>query len=123
MLLHSSVTMSCNFGEDAANERKFLCKMAKNGCNNVIDSYGNIGEDFTGRVLLSFGDTPGSFSVVITQMGWEDSGLYVCGAGVYGETGETQELDVHVYESELTIPSVFPLHLPFSLGASLAVSI
>ncbi|XP_010134008.1 PREDICTED: polymeric immunoglobulin receptor [Buceros rhinoceros silvestris] len=107
VLLHSSVTMSCSFGEDAANKRKFLCKMAKNGCNNVIDSYGNVSEDFTGRVLLSFKDSPGSFSVIITQMGWEDSGLYVCGAGVYGETGETQELDVHVYEKS-NVPQTKP---------------
>ncbi|XP_010187201.1 PREDICTED: polymeric immunoglobulin receptor [Mesitornis unicolor] len=96
--LHSTLTTSCSFGEKYVSERKFLCKMEKNGCRNIIDSYGKIDDDYTGRVLLSNKEPPGSFSIVITQMGWEDSGLYLCGVGVHGETGETKELDVHVYE-------------------------
>lgn len=103
--LHSTLTMSCSFGPEFASTRKYLCKMGKSGCYNIIDTYGKVDEDFVGRVLLSNEDTPGSFSIVITQMGWEDSGLYLCGAGVYGESGETKELDVHVYEGEQTIPS------------------
>ncbi|NXN98962.1 PIGR protein, partial [Rhinopomastus cyanomelas] len=96
--LHSTLTMSCSFGEEAASERKFLCRMGKAGCHNIIDSTGDIDEDYTGRILLSNDDTPGSFRVLITQIGWEDSGFYLCGFGFYGESGETKELDVHVYE-------------------------
>ncbi|NXH74594.1 PIGR protein, partial [Hydrobates tethys] len=96
--LHSTLTVSCSFGKENESKRKFLCKMEKNGCRNIIDSYRNIDEDYRGRVLLSNEEPPGSFSIVITQMGWEDSGLYLCGVGSYGEDGETKELDVHVYE-------------------------
>ncbi|NXS60384.1 PIGR protein, partial [Brachypteracias leptosomus] len=96
--LHSSLTMSCSFGVDTVSMRKFLCKIRKSGCQNIIDSYGNIDEEYKGRALLSSESTPGSFSIVITQIDWEDSGLYLCGVGVYGEKGETKELDVHVYE-------------------------
>ncbi|XP_010578154.1 PREDICTED: polymeric immunoglobulin receptor-like [Haliaeetus leucocephalus] len=96
--LHSTLTMSCSFGKEYESWRKFLCKMEKKGCRNIIDSYGNVDKDYTGRALLSNEDLPGSFSIVITQLGWEDSGLYLCGVGVYGEKGETKELDVHVYE-------------------------
>ncbi|NXW57511.1 PIGR protein, partial [Eurystomus gularis] len=96
--LDSSLTMSCSFGADTVSMRKFLCKIGKTGCQNVIDSYGNIGEDYTGRALLSSEETPGSFSIMITQIDWQDSGLYLCGVGVYEENGETKELDVHVYE-------------------------
>ncbi|NXF44610.1 PIGR protein, partial [Oceanites oceanicus] len=96
--LHSTLTVSCSFGEENESKRKFLCKMEKTGCRNIIDSYRNIDEDYTGRALLSNVEPPGSFSIVITQMGWEDSGLYLCGVGFYGEDGETKELDVHVYE-------------------------
>ncbi|XP_026720028.1 polymeric immunoglobulin receptor isoform X2 [Athene cunicularia] len=106
--LHSTLTMSCSFGPDYASVRKFLCKMEKDGCRNVIDSYGNIATDYTGRVLMSSEGTPGSFSVVITQMGWKDSGLYLCGVGFYGEDGETKELDVHVYE-ESKVPQAKPI--------------
>uniref|UniRef100_A0A663MD73 Polymeric immunoglobulin receptor n=1 Tax=Athene cunicularia TaxID=194338 RepID=A0A663MD73_ATHCN len=81
--LHSTLTMSCSFGPDYASVRKFLCKMEKDGCRNVIDSYGNIATDYTGRVLMSSEGTPGSFSVVITQMGWKDSGLYLCGVAFF----------------------------------------
>ncbi|XP_074706503.1 polymeric immunoglobulin receptor isoform X1 [Strix aluco] len=106
--LHSTLTMSCSFGPDYASVRKFLCKMEKDGCQNVIDSYGNIAKDYTGRVLMSSEETPGSFSIVITQMGWKDSGLYLCGVGFYGEDGETKELDVHVYE-ESKVPQAKPI--------------
>ncbi|NXR10112.1 PIGR protein, partial [Semnornis frantzii] len=96
--LHSTVTMTCSFGKEAANERKFLCKLDKSGCHNIIDTYGDVDDDYTGRVLLSNEETPGSFSIMITQMGWQDSGFYLCGYGIYGKSGETKELDVHVYE-------------------------
>ncbi|NXW90753.1 PIGR protein, partial [Alopecoenas beccarii] len=105
--LHSTLTVSCSFGKDNESARKFLCKMEKDGCHNIVDSHGNIDEDYTGRVLLTNEESPGSFSVVITQMDWEDSGLYLCGAGKYGENGETKELDVHVYE-ETNVPQVKP---------------
>ncbi|NXJ40038.1 PIGR protein, partial [Ciconia maguari] len=105
--LHSTLTMTCSFGEAYVSKRKFLCKMVKSGCHNIIDSYGNIDKYYTGRALLSNEETPGSFSVMITQMDWEDSGLYLCGAGVYGESGETKELDVHVYE-EANVPQGKP---------------
>ncbi|XP_054032397.1 polymeric immunoglobulin receptor [Dryobates pubescens] len=96
--LHSTLTMTCNFGEETADERKFLCKLGRSGCRNIIDTYGNVDEDYTGRILMSSEDTRGSFSITITQMGWQDSGFYLCGYGVQGESGETKELDVHVYE-------------------------
>ncbi|KAF1640635.1 UNVERIFIED_CONTAM: Polymeric immunoglobulin receptor, partial [Eudyptes robustus] len=105
--LHSTLTMSCSFGKEYESARKFLCKMEKNGCHNVINSYGNVNKSYTGRALLSNEDLPGSFSIVITQMGWEDSGLYLCGAGTYGESGETKELDVHVYE-QTNVPQAKP---------------
>ncbi|NXQ94220.1 PIGR protein, partial [Sagittarius serpentarius] len=105
--LHSTLTMSCSFGKDYESWRKFLCKMDKNGCHNIIDSHGKVDERYTGRVLLSNEELPGSFSVVITRMGWEDSGLYLCGVGFYGENGETKELDVHVYE-ETSVPQGKP---------------
>ncbi|XP_009325701.1 PREDICTED: polymeric immunoglobulin receptor [Pygoscelis adeliae] len=105
--LHSTLTVSCSFGKEYESVRKFLCKMEKNGCHNIIDSYGNVDKSYTGRALLSNEDLPGSFGIAITQMGWEDSGLYLCGAGFYGESGETKELDVHVYE-ETNVPQAKP---------------
>lgn len=100
MELHGSVTMTCSFGADTVSMRKYLCKMEKNVCNNIIDTYGKIDEDFTGRALLSNENNDGAFSIMITQVNWEDAGLYVCGVGSYGEYGETKELDLHVYEGE-----------------------
>ncbi|XP_009805225.2 polymeric immunoglobulin receptor [Gavia stellata] len=105
--LHSTLTMSCSFGEEYVSIRKYLCKMEKNSCRNIVDSHGKIDKDYTGRVLLSNEEPPGTFSIVITQMGWEDSGLYLCGVGLYGENGETKELDVHVYE-EASVPQRKP---------------
>ncbi|NXJ10107.1 PIGR protein, partial [Odontophorus gujanensis] len=96
--LQGSVSMSCDFGEDYASSRKYLCKMEKSGCRNIIDTHGNIDLDFQGRVLLSNENTEGAFNIMITQVDWEDAGLYLCGVGFYEEYGETKELDLHVYE-------------------------
>lgn len=93
-----SVTLTCDFGEQYASARKYLCKMTKNSCSNVIDTYGNFEPHFKGRALLSYLDTPGAFTIIMTQLNKEDSGLYLCGAGNYGADGETKELDIHVYE-------------------------
>ncbi|NXE92805.1 PIGR protein, partial [Menura novaehollandiae] len=98
--LRSTWTVSCSFGPESANLRRYLCKKEKEGCRNIVDSYQNIDVDFTGRVLLSYEDTPGSFSITMTQMDWEDSGLYYCGVGEYGKEGKSKELDVFVYEDK-----------------------
>lgn len=100
MKLQGSVNMPCDFGADYASTRKFLCKMEKSGCRNIVDTYGEVDSEFEGRVLLSNDNTEGAFSVMITQVAWEDAGLYLCGVGSYGEYGETKELNVHVYEGE-----------------------
>ncbi|NWX59187.1 PIGR protein, partial [Promerops cafer] len=100
MKLRSTWTMSCSFGEDTADLRRYLCKKEKDGCRNIVDSHQKIDPDFQGRVLLTFEKPPGSFSVTITQMDWEDSGLYYCGAGEYGKEGKSKELDVFIYEDK-----------------------
>ncbi|XP_042740184.1 polymeric immunoglobulin receptor [Lagopus leucura] len=96
--LQGSVNMPCDFGADYASTRKFLCKMEKSGCRNIVDTYGEVDSEFQGRVLLSNDNTEGAFSIMITQVAWEDAGLYLCGVGSYGEYGKTKELNVHVYE-------------------------
>ncbi|KGL81240.1 Polymeric immunoglobulin receptor, partial [Tinamus guttatus] len=96
--LHGSVTITCSFGSEYESTRKYLCKLEKSGCRNIIDTYGKVDDDYAGRILLSNENTAGSYSVMITQLGWEDAGLYLCGAGVYEESGETKEVDLHVYE-------------------------
>ncbi|NXY08697.1 PIGR protein, partial [Pteruthius melanotis] len=98
--LRSTLTVSCSFGADTAAVRRYLCKKEKDGCRNIVNSHQEIDEDFKGRVLLTFEEPPGSFSVTMTQMDWEDAGLYYCGAGEYGKEGKWKELDVFVYEDK-----------------------
>ncbi|XP_058712101.1 polymeric immunoglobulin receptor-like [Poecile atricapillus] len=98
--LRSTWTVSCSFGEDTVDLRRYLCKKEKDGCRNIIDSHRNIDPDLQGRVLLTFEEPPGSFSVTMTQMDWEDTGLYYCGAGEYGKEGKSKELDVFIYEDK-----------------------
>ncbi|NXH59990.1 PIGR protein, partial [Rhabdornis inornatus] len=98
--LRSTWSLSCSFGEDTADQRRYLCKKEKEGCRNIVNSYQEIDPDFQGRALLTFEELPGSFSVTVTQMDWEDTGLYYCGAGEYGKEGKSKELDVFVYEDK-----------------------
>lgn len=96
----STWSVTCSFGEDTANLRKYLCKEEKDGCRNIISSHKEIDPDFLGRALLTFVEPLGSFSVTLTQMGWEDSGLYYCGVGEFGDGRKPKELDVFVYEDK-----------------------
>ncbi|KAI1231054.1 Polymeric immunoglobulin receptor, partial [Lamprotornis superbus] len=98
--LRSTWSVSCSFGKDTADQRRYLCKKEKEGCRNIINSHREIDPDFQGRALLTFEEPPGSFSVTMTQMDWEDTGLYYCGAGEYGKEGKSKELDVFVYEDK-----------------------
>ncbi|NWU83702.1 PIGR protein, partial [Onychorhynchus coronatus] len=100
--LHSTWTVTCSFGSDFSYSRKYLCKMQGGDCHDIIDNIEEdvIDADFTGRVLLSHEQSPGSFSIMMTQMDWEDAGLYRCGAGEYGKNGESKELDVFIYEDK-----------------------
>uniref|UniRef100_A0A8C3RL39 Polymeric immunoglobulin receptor n=1 Tax=Chelydra serpentina TaxID=8475 RepID=A0A8C3RL39_CHESE len=93
--LGGSVAIDCVFDTKYGSERKYMCRMGKTGCSNVIDTHGNINETYKGRVLLSPQELPGSFKLYMTQLRKEDSGVYLCGAGTYGEKGESKELDVH----------------------------
>ncbi|NWZ41179.1 PIGR protein, partial [Brachypodius atriceps] len=103
--LRSTWTVSCGFGKETAELRKYLCKKEKESCRNIVDSYQKIDPDFQGRVLLAFEESPDSFTVTVTQMGWEDTGLYYCGAGEYGKDNNSKELDVFVYEDK-TFPQL-----------------
>lgn len=121
MKLRSTWTVSCSFGKETAELRKYLCKKEKESCRNIVDTYQKIDPDFQGRVLLAFEESPGAFTVTVTQMGWEDTGLYYCGAGEYGKDNNSKELDVFVYEGEL-FPGCFPIPLSSS-EASPAISL
>ncbi|XP_009075525.1 PREDICTED: polymeric immunoglobulin receptor, partial [Acanthisitta chloris] len=103
----SSWSVTCKFGEESADLRRYLCKMEKEECRTIIDTHQNVAEDFTGRVLLSYGGSAGSFSVTVTQLDGEDSGVYHCGVGEYGKEGHSKELDVFVYE-DTKLPQVNP---------------
>ncbi|NXB10236.1 PIGR protein, partial [Cnemophilus loriae] len=98
--LHSTWTVSCSFGKDTADMRRYLCKKEKESCRNIVNSYREVDPDFEGRVLMTFEGSPGSFSVTVTQMDWEDTGLYYCGAGEYEKEGKSKELDVFIYEDK-----------------------
>ncbi|NXM78846.1 PIGR protein, partial [Serilophus lunatus] len=97
--LHSTWTLSCNFASESASLRRYLCKMENGECRDVVDSE-TVNKDFEGRVLFSYGQEGASFSVIMTQMDWEDMGLYQCGVGEYGKSGVSKELDVFIYEDK-----------------------
>ncbi|XP_077190931.1 polymeric immunoglobulin receptor-like [Paroedura picta] len=96
-----AVTITCDFGSQYGTARKYLCRMTETQCITVIDTLGNVNSSYKGRVLLNYNEAPGSFNIFMTQLKRRDSGLYLCGAGRYGTSGETKELNIHVYEEPL----------------------
>ncbi|RLV86637.1 hypothetical protein DV515_00015852 [Chloebia gouldiae] len=93
--LRSTWTVTCGFGEDTAEMKKYLCKKEKEGCRNIINSYQELGS-----IQMTFEDPSGSFRVTMTQMDWEDAGVYYCGAGEYGKDKTSKELEVFIYEDK-----------------------
>ncbi|NXU84147.1 PIGR protein, partial [Xiphorhynchus elegans] len=98
--LHSTWTVTCGFGKDGESLRKYFCKMEQGVCQNITDNRGNVNENYRGRVLLTLEESVDSFTVMMTQMSWEDTGLYQCGAGVYGTNNLSKALDVFIYEDK-----------------------
>uniref|UniRef100_A0A8D0F3E7 Polymeric immunoglobulin receptor n=1 Tax=Strix occidentalis caurina TaxID=311401 RepID=A0A8D0F3E7_STROC len=80
-LLNGSVTVKCFYPPTSVNrhDRKYWCRESARGCTTIVSTSGYTAPGYQGRVLMSSEETPGSFSIVITQMGWKDSGLYLCG--------------------------------------------
>ncbi|NWR86823.1 PIGR protein, partial [Furnarius figulus] len=98
--LHSTWTVTCGFGPESKLLRKYFCKMEEGVCQNITDNRGNISVKYRGRVLLSLELSENSFTVMMTQMDWEDAGLYQCGAGVYGTNNLSKGLDVFIYDDK-----------------------
>ncbi|KAM4796407.1 polymeric immunoglobulin receptor-like [Rhinophrynus dorsalis] len=101
--LRGTVSFNCKFGEQYSKLRKYLCKIGKNDCRNIIDSTGHIATEHQGRIILSNRDEPGSFSVKLIQLRNDDSGLYACGFGSYGGDGDSDVFDLRINE-ETDIP-------------------
>ncbi|NXI18300.1 PIGR protein, partial [Irena cyanogastra] len=97
--LRSTWTVTCSFGKETAEMRRYLCKKEKEGCRNIVNTHQDA-QDISGRLQLTFEDPPGSFRITMTQMDWEDAGLYYCGAGEYGKDKTSKELDVFIYEDK-----------------------
>ncbi|XP_064255184.1 polymeric immunoglobulin receptor [Passer domesticus] len=96
--LRSTWTVTCGFGKDTAAMTRYLCKKEKEGCRNIINTRQD--KDIPARVQLTHEDPAGSFRVTMTQMDWEDAGLYYCGVGEYGKDNTSKELDVFIYEDK-----------------------
>ncbi|XP_056413963.1 polymeric immunoglobulin receptor-like [Hyla sarda] len=116
--LMGSVNFHCEFGDEHAAQRKYLCKIEKKGCKNIIDSSGAVDPAYLGRILLQKDKRPASFTVKIIQLRTEDSGMFSCGVGDYGVVGDFTELDLRINE-ETDIPQGSRL-LSTRLGGSVS---
>ncbi|XP_069489297.1 polymeric immunoglobulin receptor-like isoform X2 [Ambystoma mexicanum] len=104
--LRGQASIVCTFGSQHATGRKYLCKIDRvGGCRNIIDSLWEVDPAYMGRVMLSYLEAPGSVKVELINLERGDSGHYVCGAGKYGEFGETRDVDLRISQ-ETTIPQV-----------------
>ncbi|XP_075706787.1 polymeric immunoglobulin receptor-like [Rhinoderma darwinii] len=96
--LRGAVNFQCEFGDQPAAQRKYLCKIEKTGCKNIIDSSGAIDTAYHGRILLQGDEGPATFTVKMIQLRSEDSGMFVCGVGNYGVEGDTIDFDLRINE-------------------------
>ncbi|NXG20229.1 PIGR protein, partial [Grallaria varia] len=79
-----SITHRCFYSITPANrnDRKYWCKIAKNGiCYTIISSTDYTTEEYEGRVSLQDVPQNGTFTVTVTGLKSSDAGRYRCGIG------------------------------------------
>ncbi|XP_071993539.1 polymeric immunoglobulin receptor-like isoform X1 [Engystomops pustulosus] len=97
--VHGKVNFHCEFEDQYAEERKYLCKIEKNGYKNIIDSSGAIDPLYLGRIILEVDEQRlSSFTVRMIQLKKEDSGIFLCGVGNCGTDGDNTEFDLRINE-------------------------
>ncbi|XP_069094696.1 polymeric immunoglobulin receptor-like isoform X1 [Pleurodeles waltl] len=116
--VRGEVSIYCPYDLQHATERKYLCKLGKTGCKNIIDSTWQVDQDYKGRVMLSYEANLKKFVVHIIHLEKGDAGHYTCGTGKYGEYGDSTDVDLHISE-ETTIPQVRNM-LTAPVGGSIA---
>ncbi|XP_066456304.1 polymeric immunoglobulin receptor-like [Eleutherodactylus coqui] len=120
--LWGTVKLPCEFGEQHSKRKKYLCKVDKSGCTNVIDSSGNIDNKYTARTILQVDEKrPGSFTVQIIQLRIEDSGMYSCGVGDGEE--DTIDFDLRINEDQQNINGTHKIQGPRLLRTRLGGSV
>ncbi|KAG8450956.1 hypothetical protein GDO86_003295, partial [Hymenochirus boettgeri] len=95
--LRGTVTFLCKFDIQYSSSRKYLCKLNKSGCSNIIDSTGYTANEHQGRILINM-ENPTYFTVKLIQLRKEDFGLYFCGVGNYGADGDPNVFDLRINE-------------------------
>ncbi|NXW90701.1 PIGR protein, partial [Alopecoenas beccarii] len=79
--LRGSVTVLCPPGDTRGGEKRFWCKLGRNGCALIADTDGYVGKSYQGRIFITPQESSGAFKILINDLKKEDSGLYRCGTG------------------------------------------
>lgn len=79
--LHGSVTVLCPPGDTRGGEKRFWCKLGRNGCALIANTGGYVGKSYQGRIFITPQESSGVFKILINDLKKEDSGLYMCGTG------------------------------------------
>ncbi|XP_040183009.1 polymeric immunoglobulin receptor-like [Rana temporaria] len=94
--LRGSVVFKCNYNEQGAPQRKFLCKVTEDGCLDVIDSTGRTDPSYEGRVSADV--KAGTFTVKMVQVHKLDAVYYTCGSDNPEESKDTPKFDLRINE-------------------------
>ncbi|KAK9404542.1 polymeric immunoglobulin receptor-like [Crotalus adamanteus] len=113
-----TVIMTCDFGVQHASYRKYLCKMAKTNCYNVIDTYGN--DSYEGRLVMHDDPENGTFTIILNQLQTDDIGYYWCMTD--GKMERKSSVEVKIVEGQPTLLTKKEVHTvagsPLSISCS-----
>ncbi|CAI9600943.1 unnamed protein product [Staurois parvus] len=94
--LRGAVIFKCNYNEQVAGQRKYLCKVNKNGCLDIIDSTGRTDPSYEGRVTAEM--KAGTFTVKMVQVRNLDAAYYTCGSDDPEESKDLPNYDLRINE-------------------------
>ncbi|XP_021154026.2 polymeric immunoglobulin receptor-like isoform X2 [Columba livia] len=117
--LHGSVTVLCPPGDTRGGEKRFWCKLGRNGCALIANTGGYVGKSYQGRIFITPQESSGVFKILINDLKKEDSGLYMCGTGKLSGGDSLQAVALQVTKAS-TLPKR-PKLLSGTVGGSLSL--
>ncbi|XP_026571372.1 high affinity immunoglobulin alpha and immunoglobulin mu Fc receptor, partial [Pseudonaja textilis] len=97
--LTGSVELQCPSETPRLEMDKILCKMIHTDCSPIVKKSKNRKQSH--RIIMTNGDSSGTFSVTINDLKRQDSGVYVCGTRILDKNASVKTIQLQVVEESV----------------------
>uniref|UniRef100_A0A8C7DWV5 Immunoglobulin V-set domain-containing protein n=1 Tax=Naja naja TaxID=35670 RepID=A0A8C7DWV5_NAJNA len=94
--LTGSVELQCPSQTPGLETEKLLCKLIHTDCFPIVGKSKN--RKHSRRIIMTNGNSSGTFSVTINDLKRQDSGVYVCGTRILDKNASVKTIQLQVVE-------------------------